>query len=447
MRKILFHPTIKQNEALKCLRDKVTEEVLFGGGAGGGKSLLGCFWLISSCMQYPGSRWLLGRAKLKTLKETTLKTMFDTLNHVFGFRMNIDYRYNAMSGTIIFLNTSEIVLKDLFLYPSDPDFDDLGSSEYTGAFIDEISEIVHKAKEIVMTRLRYKTDFFGIIGKALFCTNPSKNWGYSEFYKPNRDKKLPKHRKFIQALIRDNPHIPKAYVESMKKRDKNTKERLLYGNWEYDDDPSRLMEIDAIMDMFSNTFVEEGDKFLISDLAMQGRDKFIITSWNGLRGKIELIKTKSTGPEIENDIRRFAEARKVPRSHIAYDSGGMGEYLSGYLEGIKPFNGATRAIDSDEFRNLRSECYFKLAELVNKRQIYLECDDPDIRDQIVSELEQIKRAKMDDDDVKKQVIKKDQIKEMLGHSPDFADVLMMRMFFEVAKWKAGVLTDDGLIFG
>ena len=97
----------------------------------------------------------MGRAILKSLKESTLLTFFQVCKE-FGLKPNVDYRYNAMEGTIKFWNDSSVYLKDLFAYPSDPEFDSLGSTEYTGAFIDEASQITAKAKNIVMSRIRYK---------------------------------------------------------------------------------------------------------------------------------------------------------------------------------------------------------------------------------------------------------------------------------------------------
>lgn len=46
--------TVKQTIALDFLEDKVTEEVLFGGAAGPGKSALGCYWQLKQRMKYPG---------------------------------------------------------------------------------------------------------------------------------------------------------------------------------------------------------------------------------------------------------------------------------------------------------------------------------------------------------------------------------------------------------
>ena len=60
--------TIKQTQAIDILEDNETTELLFGGGAGGGKSAFGCYWQIKRRLKYPGTRGLIGRAKLKVLK-------------------------------------------------------------------------------------------------------------------------------------------------------------------------------------------------------------------------------------------------------------------------------------------------------------------------------------------------------------------------------------------
>jgi phage terminase large subunit len=69
--------TRTQKECLKYLFDNTTKEVLFGGAAGGGKSWVGVSYLITMCLQYPKTRYLMGRSKLDALKKTTLNTFFE----------------------------------------------------------------------------------------------------------------------------------------------------------------------------------------------------------------------------------------------------------------------------------------------------------------------------------------------------------------------------------
>ena len=127
--------SIKQSIALDLLEDKTTNEVLFGGGAGGGKTALGCYWQLKQRLKYPNTRGLIGRAVLKTLKETTLVSFFQ-IAKMQNIISGVHYRFNAQMSQIEFVNGSVILLKDLYAYPSDPNYDELGSLEITDAFID-----------------------------------------------------------------------------------------------------------------------------------------------------------------------------------------------------------------------------------------------------------------------------------------------------------------------
>lgn len=95
--------------------------------------------------------------------------------------------------------------------------------------------------------------------------------------------KLDEWKTFVQALPTDNPHLPLTTIESMKRiKDKATKERLLYGNWEYDDDPLALFDSTAIYDVFTNLLTQPNSKHYIScDAARMGRDLCIIMVWEG----------------------------------------------------------------------------------------------------------------------------------------------------------------------
>ncbi len=419
----------KQENAIYYLKDSETEEVLYGGAAGGGKTALGCLWLIECCQIYPGSRWVMGRSKLKTLKETTLATFFEQLSILNIFE---DFHYNDNKGLITYKpNGSQIILKDLFLYPSDPNFDGLGSLEITGAFVDECNQIVYKAWQVLKSRIRYKLKEFNLIPKILGSCNPAKNYVYTYFYKPYKDLLLPNYRKFIQALPTDNPHLHPSYLQSLLRLDKNSKERLYYGNWEYDDDPTALMNIDAINGIFTNTFVRTGQKYIVADIARFGDDSTMIGYWDGLRLEkvIELKKKPTTW--VSSVIREMIDTFSVPLQNVLVDEDGVGGGVVDQLK-CKGFVNNSRPLYDENFENLKTQCSYKLAEIVNQSLIFANISDLEIVAKLIEELEQVKQKDMDKDG-KKKIVPKDKIKEVLGRSPDVCDMVMMRMFFEVKK--------------
>jgi phage terminase large subunit len=426
--------TFKQTEALDYLQDNTTKSVLFGGGAGGGKSALGCYWQLKQRLRYPGTRGLIGRATLKTLKETTLVTLFEVA-HRQGLIAGKHYRYNGQSNQIEFLNGSVILLKDLFQYPSDPNFDELGSLEITDCFIDEANQVSEKARNIVQSRIRFKLDENGLIPKSLYTCNPAKNWTYSDYYIKSKENLLPPEHKFIQALLTDNEHISEHYRENLLMLDENSKQRLLYGNWEYDDDPSTLIDYDKILDCFTNDFDGlNGEYFITVDVARFGSDRTVIGLWNGFRVHLTAYSGLSV-TETAGKVRELQARHNIPSSRTIADEDGVGGGVvdilkcKGFVNNSRPLRNPVTFQD-ENYTNLKSQCYFKMADRINKGGIYIDCKDIGIRKSIIEELEQVKQYNMDKDG-KRQVLPKDKVKEVIGRSPDFADTLMMREWFEL----------------
>ena len=424
--------TETQKKALKYLYDVKTNEILFGGGAGGGKSFCGCAFLILSCIKFPKTRYLMGRSKLDSLKKTTLNTFFEVCE-LWNIKSGNHFTFNASSNIIKFYNGSEILLKDLFSYPSDPNFDSLGSLELTGAFIDEANQISQKAKMIVFSRIRYKLDDYGIVPKLLLTCNPAKNWLYSEWYLPYKQNILSEDKQFLQSLAIDNPNISKHYVESLKKLDKVSRERLLYGNWAYEDTEGKLFKYDKIVDCFTNNFIKGGkEKFLSVDVARFGKDSSVIIVWDHYIIEKIYQHSKTSITELAEIVNRISNENRVPRSNIVIDEDGVGGGLKDMIRGSKGFVNGSKALGKENYSNLRSQCYYKFAEKVNQSSVYIK--DSTYKDSIVQELEVIAMKDIDKDN-KLAIIGKDKIKENIGRSPDIADAMMMRMYFELNKTK------------
>ena len=419
--------TKTQKECLKYLLDNKTKEVLFGGAAGGGKSWVGVSYLILMALEYPKTRYLMGRSKLDALKKTTLNTFFEVCT-AWNLKAIDDYTFNGSSNVITFYNGSEIILKDLFLYPSDRNFDSLGSLEITSAFIDEANQITEKAKNVVASRLRYKLDENGLIPKMLMTCNPAKNWVYSEYYRPAKDNTIKPYRKFIQSLVGDNTYISKHYEKQLFELDELSKQRLLYGNWEYDVTNDSLIEYDAILSLFNQQGID-GDKYITCDVARFGADKTVIMYWQGLHLRYVRTLLKSAVNDVVDEIKKLQQENQVNLTNIIVDEDGVGGGVKDYLR-CKGFVNNSRALKNENYQNLKTQCYYKLADLINKGQIGISCSDVNVKNCIIEECEQV-RTKDADKDNKLQIIQKDTVKGILGRSPDYSDALAMRMYYEI----------------
>lgn len=419
--------TYTQEQAIEYLFDDKTTEVLFGGAAGGGKSWVGCSWLVLCCLKYPKTRYLMGRSKLHSLKTTTLNTFLEVCQ-VWGLIANKHYTLNGASNIIRFYNGSEVMMKDLFLYPSDRNFDNLGSLELTGAFIDECNQITEKAKNIVSSRIRYKLDEYGLIPKMLMTCNPAKNWVYSQYYRPAKEGKQKPFRRFIQSLVDDNQYISKHYKTQLETLDELSKQRLLFGNWEYDASKDDLIKYDAIINLFEQQGVK-GQNYISCDVARFGSDKTIIIVWEGLHIKKIRKLLKSAINDVVSEVRELQQAYSVPLHNIIIDEDGVGGGAKDYLR-CKGFVNNSRPLKKENYQNLKTQCYYKLASTINKGQIGITCPDVADKQAIIEELEQIKTKDADKDN-KLQMIPKDQVKDIIGRSPDYADAMAMRMYYEI----------------
>lgn len=416
---------------------------------------LGCYLAIAIAEMYPGSRGGIGRKELKTLRLTTLATFFEILAEL-GYSTK-DFSYNAQDSIVKFSNGSQVYFLDTAYAPQDPEYTRFGSLELTWGWVDESNETPEKGKAILKTRVGRKNVLNGITIKPFWLEtfNPNKGHVYRDYYKPWKEGTLPYYRTFIRALPGDNPHLPEAYITNLQRADKVTRERLLNGNFEYDADPLRLMRYDAIQDLPTNTITDLKERYLVADIARFGGDKIVLGTFQGKELYSLGVYTYQGTDESIKRIKEEATDEQVPYSHILADEDGVGGGVIDSLPGIKGFIGNSRPFALNEtplmslvrptqvasnFSNMRSQCYFKLSELVNEHKMSVKVRkfktniegytvEKALSD-LFDELDQIKQKDTSGGDNKLAVIAKDDIKEELGRSPDFADVMMMRMYFE-----------------
>jgi len=425
-----FFCTQKQIRTLELIADDVTTGIGYGGSARSGKSAIECTAVILDCFAYPGIAWGLARKELTTLKRTVLLTLFKQLTF-YGLEKDKDYNYNQQLNKITFTNGSEVFLIDTAYQPSDPLLTRFGGFELTRCAIDESNETERAVVEKLFERTGWRlNDKYNLKRKLFECFNPAKNHVYFRFYTPFKENREPEHMKFIVALPSDNPHpsVQEWIDDMIKTSDETTIQRQVYGNFDYDDDPAALCGYNNILNLFTNDHAVTGSKRISADLAMQGRDRFVAGYWDGNVCRVEIDKRKSSGKDIENDLKELKIRRGVANTNIIADSDGLGAYLESYIENIVTFHGGQKASD-DEFFNLKSQCAFKLAEKINNHELKVICSDQQ-KDSIIAELTVcLKRENLDNDAAKKKIMSKDEMKKRLGNSPDYLDMLIMGMWY------------------
>jgi len=438
----------KQLQAVKHWIDDVTEEMLYGGAKGGGKSFLGASLIFGDALIYPETHYFIARQELIDLTNYTIPT----INEVFqkwGLKLSDYANYNGQNHVYTLYNGSKVFLIPCKAIPSDPMYERFGSMQMTRGWIEEGGEVAEAAKANLWLSIgRWKNDEYGLKKKLLITANPKKGWMKNEFVDPYRRNTLPENKQFIPAFATDNTYLSADYVETLRnEKDTVRRQRLFEGNWDYDEDKDALIHPEALTDAFTNTIVKDNHKYLIVDVARLGKDYTTFSFWEGLElYKVQKYQKQDTA-QTRQKIKDEAAKEGIPYSHILVDEDGIGGGVVDGLYGINGFIARSRPlptltevrqklhkIDSNlvnktNFDSLKAQCAYKIAELINEHKIAFKVED--YREEIISDLNALLRAKHIDSDQKLAIKKKEDIKQELGRSPDLGDTIIYRAWFEL----------------
>ena len=300
---------------------------------------------------------------------------------------------------------------------------------------------------------------------TLISCNPWKNFTYTDFYKPyakwllewdeskymvNSSGKITK--KFIKALVTDNPFVDEAYVSWLEDADEVTKQRLLYGNFEYDDDPTLLFDIDSLDNMFKWK-AERGMKFLTIDAARMGKDATAIWVWDWLTLKeIITIDRETQWPGAmkltsqAKFIQKIIDKERVLIWNVIVDEVGVGWGLvdllwcKGFIANaspMHPYSAKLLSYKKRNYANLRTQAFFYLQKYIREWSIKVNCS-PTMKEVILEELGFVRQAGVDDD--KKIALEsKKEMKAILWRSPDIWDMMSFRMWWIIKNHHDGNL--------
>lgn len=423
-----FKPYPIQYKTLEYLWDRQHTQIFFGGAARTSKTYLAVAFATIECLRYEGIQIGLGRSRLTYLKKTTLLTLYEFFKHQ-NIIEGVHFNHNRQDGIITFNNGSKIILLELYDTPADPNFERLLSLSLTHVIIDEASQVSKQAYDTLSSRISYKLKEYDIVGKILIVSNPCRGWIKEEFYDKHINGTLEDDKIMILGTAMDNPTAGKEYItQQLRILNEPMAQRLIYGNWDYADEDMNVYKYEDIINCFYN-IAESDEYYIVADIADKGVDRTVISVWNGLNLIKLFIDDKMLTDQAESKIKKLMNIYKIKVQNIIIDSDGVGVGVSNRLKGCYQFKGGSKALNNENFINLKTQCIIKLKELIEQGKISF---NDEYRTLIIRELSIIKYSNIDRDKIQ---IESKELQKRLnnGMSPDIFDIIMMRMVTLIKK--------------
>ena len=258
---------------------------------------------------------------------------------------------------------------------------------------------------------------------------------------------------FVLGKIYDNKILlnkDPGYLGNLLSQSEEEKLRLLEGNWHVKTDNLSIAKREKILDIFTNSRLDTGQKYITCDHARFGRDMCVIISWVGWTvDKIQILTTSDTN-YILDTIASEKHRLGIGSSSIICDQDAIG-----VIDALRcrtfVGNGAALKVNGNpgNYKNLKTQCYYMLCEeainnnllSIRKNCFYVNGiasntvsvngKEQEIKKLIISDIQSARRKDAESDG-KKQIISKEEQKNILqGRSPDFGDALSMRVVFEL----------------
>jgi hypothetical protein len=182
---------------------------------------------------------------------------------------------------------------------------------------------------------------------------------------------------------------------------------------------------------------------LTADIARFGSDKARIGVWYGwdLVEVISFDKSKTT--EIQAAIIALRIKHGITKHNCVADEDGVGGGvvdncgIQGFVNGSTPFKEkvTNSSLKVPKYKNLQNQCAFGLAEKINRNEINITAEiSTEEKEEIIEELGSIEQDPNIND--KLAITTKAIVKENIGRSPDWRDLMLMRKYFDYTEGMA-----------
>nr|DAV88569.1 MAG TPA: Large subunit terminase [Caudoviricetes sp.] len=233
-----YCPTAKQ----RLFHASKSNEILYGGAAGGGKSYAICWDASMRCLKYPGTSAYLFRRTYPELEQTLIKTMRMIVPETLG-------KYYASNHEMQFVNGSVARFAHL---SDESDVIKYQGAEIQWLYFDELTHFSESMYNYIKTRLRAPKRL-GVHPCVRCASNPGgpgHGWVKARFVdstdvgthtvikdteitgRDGQKKTMKSVCEYIPATVYDNPHIDELYIAELEQKPDKLRDALLLGKWD-----------------------------------------------------------------------------------------------------------------------------------------------------------------------------------------------------------------------
>ncbi len=244
---------------------------------------------------------------------------------------------------------------------------------------------------------------------------------------------------FIEGEYQDNEILKAAdpkYMSRISARGGKSTTNDIVGVWRDVDMGTGLVTTDDMERFFNNTARKDGFMRASADVALTG-DFFVIWAFDGHHICDMEAFYGVPSDDVVAFVKNFLRKNGVREENFTYDANGLGLWLSGPLPYAIGFNNKSAPSDSRLWNNLKSESAEKFVKGLKHNDFsidstILERRYTDSRGNVFSVADRLMEERLilkrkDTDNGRFEIISKQQMKEEIGHSPDFIEGMFMVM--------------------
>ena len=255
---------------------------------------------------------------------------------------------------------------------------------------------------------------------------------------------------FIEGRLEENIQLLRSdvsYVANLANQATEDIERDLKGNWRYKTVGDDLINFAQMEAFFSNDMqLWDGKRRASCDVAFDGGDNLVLYLWIGKHIQDVFVCSRNSKIVLQLVKNKLLEWG-VLEEDFTYDLNGVGQTFKGFFPSAVPFNNKESVEEElkGTFDTIKSRCAYLFYHALNDGEISINPDllnrkfsgkgfkNLPLRDILMKERKAIKQD-INVTDKGFCIIKKPEMKKMVGHSPDFIEAMLM-MFILLIKTK------------